>query len=89
MTIDDFDLSEINNLLAVREETHNTYTLEAAHDDGHNDLSIVGCYHNDVTNSPWHDDAQGCNTHDDGHYDIFDDVIHDDAPCPRDRACPE
>jgi len=84
MTIDDFDVNEISGKLSIRDEADDNRTLEAAHNDGHNDLTITGCYHNDVSNPPWHNDAQGCNTHDDGHYDVFDDTfndtIHDDCP---------
>ena len=88
MTIDDFDVNEISDKLSIRDEADNVHTLEAAHNDGHNDFSITGCYHNDVTNPPWHNDAQGCNPHDDGHYDIFDDccATHDDA-CPGQEIC--
>jgi hypothetical protein len=83
MTIDDFDVNEISDRLAIREDRDEPHALQALHDDGHNDFAISGCYHNDVTNSPFHDDAQGCNTHDDAH----NDVEHDDA-CPGYRICP-
>ena len=88
MTIDDFDVNEISDKLSIREEAGDNRTLEAAHNDGHNDFTINGCYHNDATNPPWHNDAQGCNTHDDGHYDVFDDCCccfndqHADFGCP-------
>jgi len=90
MTIDDFDLNEISDKLAVREEADNVHTLEAAHDDAHNDYSIIGCIHQDMSNSPWHNDNVECDHHDNGHYDIFDDccATHDDA-CPGYKQCPE
>jgi len=88
MTIDDFDLNGISDKLAIREEADKVHPLEAAHDDGHNDFSISGCYHNDVYNAPSHDDAQGCNVHDDGHYDLFDDTVHDDCPYRPPLYCP-
>ena len=81
MTIDDFDVNEISDKLSIREEAGDNRTLEAAHNDGHNDFTISGCYHNDVNNPPWHNDASGCNTHDDGHYDVFDDCCFNDG-CP-------
>ncbi len=88
MTIDDFDVNEISDRLAIREEADDNRTLEAAHNDGHNDFTISGCYHNDVNNPPWHNDASGCWTHDDGHYDLFDDCCapHDDQ-CPGQEIC--
>ena len=49
MTIDDFDLNEISDKLAVREEADNVHTFEAAHDDAHNDYSIIGCIHLDIS----------------------------------------
>ncbi len=73
MTIDDFDVNEISDKLSIRDEAAEDRALEAAHDDAHNDFTVTGCIHNDVNNPPWHDDAVGCNLHDDGHYDIFDD----------------
>ena len=73
MTIDDFDVNEISDKLSIRDEADDNRVLEAAHNDGHNDFTISGCYHNDVNNPPFHNDAQGCNIHDDGHYDVFDD----------------
>jgi len=71
MTIDDFDLNEMSDRLAIREENESTHTLQADHDDAHGDGS--GCSHDDVTDPCSHDDA--CIPyHDDGHDD------HDDAP---------
>ncbi len=89
MTIDDFDVSEISDRLAVRDEADDNRVLEAAHNDGHNDFTLTGCYHNDLTNAdnPWHNDAYGCDIHDDGHYDIFDDSIHDDCPYISGASC--
>ena len=87
MTIDDFDVNEISDKLSIRDEADDNRTLEAAHNDGHNDYRIIGCFHQDVTNPPFHNDGQGCNIHDDGHYDVFDDCCccHDDAG-PIDRT---
>jgi len=87
VTIDDFDVNDISDKLAIREEEIGP-TLEAAHNDGHNDAFIDGPYHYDTTISPSHDDTIGSGLHDDGHYDIFDDAIHDDA-CDGHRQCPE
>src|SRR5947207_194080 len=80
MTIDDFDVNEISDKLSIRDEADDNRTLEAAHNDGHNDFTISGCSHNDITNASSHDDHGVCDTHDDGHYDIYD---HDDV-CPPD-----
>ncbi len=80
MTIDDFDVNEISEKLAIGDEADDNRTLEAAHNDGHNDFSITGCAHDDVNNPPWHDDVRRCDTHDDAHYDVYD---HDDV-CPPD-----
>ena len=83
MTIDDFDVNEISDKLAVREEADDPHTLEAAHGDGHDD-NFLPCPHGDVTNPPWHNDSAGCANHDDGHYDVFDDCC-----CCFDDCCPK
>ena len=78
MTIDDFDVNEISDKLTIRDEADSSAGLELAHNDSHNDFTISGCYHQDISNSPWHDDHVACNTHDDGHYDVFDDCCFND-----------
>ena len=83
MTIDDFDVNEISDKIAIRDEADSSPGLELAHNDSHNDLTISGCYHQDISNSPWHDDNVACNRHDDGHYDVFDDCCFNDNCCPE------
>jgi len=80
MTIDDFDAGEISDKLSIREESDDNRTLEAAHDDGHNDYFADGTCHNDISNSISHDDANPCPYHNDGHNDFFDDAPHFDCP---------
>ncbi len=83
MTIDDFDLNEISTKLAIGDEATNAPTLEAFHDDGHQDAVQIN--HNDLTQTAWHDDASS-SSHNDGHYDVigFDDCCFFDDCCQID-----
>jgi hypothetical protein len=53
MRIDDFDPNEINDRLAVKEDSDISYSLSAAHGDGHDDISGGG------THGDGHDDVSG------------------------------
>ena len=81
MTIDDFDVNEISDKLSIREETDNSHTLQAGHDDnvlhndGHDDTGT--CPHDDTVNGPSHNDHT-CG-HNDGHDDLNPHDDHDDA----------